>query len=331
MTINPLDIINGSKAATSKTQKDAASASEKTDSAATLTQIEDELQTLDLSDASSFETLGKMMDETQEAQSKALAEKYQGIVKQIQLELANVQKEKRLVMMELSSYRPKEGEENKMGDFINSMSQLTKKSNKLHAQLANTMSDYEMSVKQMEIAAQQNVLSLQNMMTTLNTASAPAAISTTSQGTPQTAANTASGGKITSNLDGSTPQIDGWIEKYANEAGLDPNFVKAVVKAESSFNPNAGSSAGAQGLMQLMPATAASLGVSNAFDPEQNIKGGVKYLKQMYDQFKNYDLALAAYNAGPGAVQKYGGIPPYAETQNYVQKVNQFWNSYKSA
>ena len=83
--------------------------------------------------------------------------------------------------------------------------------------------------------------------------------------------------------------------------------------------------------MQLMPATAASLGVSNAYDPEQNIKGGVKYLKQMYDQFGSYDLALAAYNAGPGAVQKYGGIPPYSETQNYVKKINQFWNEYKNA
>lgn len=100
------------------------------------------------------------------------------------------------------------------------------------------------------------------------------------------------------------------------------NLLKAVAKAESDFNPNAVSSCGAQGVMQLMPSTARALGVSNSFDPAQNIMGGAKYLRQQLDTFDgDVSKALAAYNAGPGAVKKYDGIPPYRETQNYVTKV----------
>lgn len=100
------------------------------------------------------------------------------------------------------------------------------------------------------------------------------------------------------------------------------NLLKAVAKAESDFTPDAVSHCGAQGIMQLMPATARSLGVANAFDPAQNIMGGAKFLRQLLDRFDgNVTLALAGYNAGPGAVQKYGGVPPYKETQNYVTKV----------
>lgn len=120
----------------------------------------------------------------------------------------------------------------------------------------------------------------------------------------------------------SREEINDLISKYSDKTGLDEDFVKAVINQESGFNPNATSKCGAMGLMQLMPATAQGLGVTNAYDAEQNIEGGTKYLKGLMDRFNNdKSLALAAYNAGPNAVKKYGGIPPYAETQNYVKSV----------
>ncbi len=120
----------------------------------------------------------------------------------------------------------------------------------------------------------------------------------------------------------------GYIEGLALEKGLDPNLIKAVVKAESGFEPNATSKKGAMGLMQLMPKTAESLGVEDPYDPYQNLAGGSEYLSSMIQQFGSWEKGVAAYNAGPGAVKKYNGIPPYAETQNYVEKVKKNYESY---
>jgi len=112
------------------------------------------------------------------------------------------------------------------------------------------------------------------------------------------------------------------INKVARTNQVDPALVRALIHAESAFNSKATSQAGAQGLMQLMPATAKELGVINSLNPTQNIKGGVKYLAQLLQQFKgDIRLATAAYNAGPNAVRKFRGIPPYRETEVYVERV----------
>ncbi len=116
--------------------------------------------------------------------------------------------------------------------------------------------------------------------------------------------------------------LDDIFQKAADTYNVPVDLLKAVGKAESNFDPTSKSSAGAMGIMQLMPKTAASLGVTDAFDPYQNIMGGAKYLSQMLEQVNgNVEVALAAYNAGPGNVQKYGGIPPFEETHNYIAKV----------
>lgn len=117
-------------------------------------------------------------------------------------------------------------------------------------------------------------------------------------------------------------QFDPFIKEACDKWGVEESLVKAVIQQESNFNPEARSSCGAQGLMQLMPETARSLGVSNACDARENVLGGTRYLKGLLDRFNgDVRLALAAYNAGAGSVQKYGGVPPFAETQNYVSKI----------
>jgi len=130
-----------------------------------------------------------------------------------------------------------------------------------------------------------------------------------------------------SSLSSGSADLDAIFEAAGEKHGVPPNLIKAVAKAESNFRPGATSSAGAIGIMQLMPGTARSLGVSDPYDPEQNIMGGAKYLRAQLDRFGgDVSMALAAYNAGPGAVEKYGGIPPYKETQSYVPKVLGYYN-----
>ncbi len=118
------------------------------------------------------------------------------------------------------------------------------------------------------------------------------------------------------------PQILSMISKIAHKHGVDEKLVKAVIKQESGFNPKATSRCGAAGLMQLMPATAKGFGVTDVYNPVQNVDAGVKYLKNLLSKYNgNVILALAAYNAGSGAVSKYNGVPPYKETQNYVRNI----------
>lgn len=130
-------------------------------------------------------------------------------------------------------------------------------------------------------------------------------------------------GAIQTNTQAATKsQILNVVNQIAEKHGVDEKLVQALIKQESGFNPKAKSKAGAMGLMQLMPSTAKNLGVQDPYNIVQNVEGGVKYLKSMLNKYNgNVILALAAYNAGPGAVDKYDGVPPYKETQNYVKNI----------
>jgi len=160
---------------------------------------------------------------------------------------------------------------------------------------------------------------LQTMVATM-TAPAPSAPSTSFAGalaTAQTSPSTAPSPGA-----GASTAFGAEIDAAAASNGIDPALLKGLVSQESGFDPNARSGAGALGLTQLMPGTAAGLGVTNPLDPVQSLQGGAKYLRQQLDRFGGDEkLALAAYNAGPGAVARFGGVPPYSETQNYVTSV----------
>ena len=125
------------------------------------------------------------------------------------------------------------------------------------------------------------------------------------------------------------PRYRDEIACASERTGLAPALITAVIAAESNFNPNARSSKGAQGLMQLMPATAASLGVRNVWDPRQNIRAGSDFLARLYAKYDDLSLALAAYKAGEGTVARHGGVPPFRETRNYVRRVLSYYERYR--
>jgi soluble lytic murein transglycosylase-like protein len=161
------------------------------------------------------------------------------------------------------------------------------------------------------------------------TAAAGSTFASALQAASTPSATTASYAPSTEGSGGSS-QYDALIEAAAARNGVDPAILHGLIQQESGFDPNSQSGAGAVGLTQLMPGTASSLGVSNPLDPAESIEGGARYLAQMMSRFGgNTTDALAAYNAGPGAVSQYGGVPPYPETQSYVEKVTAYAESYR--
>lgn len=192
-------------------------------------------------------------------------------------------------------------------------------SNKIDA-LANAGSDVSSTSSTSTDSTATDSTSLNNSTNSPSTLNSSVS-STGVNGQATTSSSTTSNAPVTA--------YDSIINAASKKYGVDSDLIKAVIKQESDFDSNEVSGAGATGLMQLMPSTAASLGVSNVNDPTQNVDGGTKYLKSLLDNYKDVKLALAAYNAGPNSVNKYNGVPPYSETQNYVNKVINNYNSYK--
>lgn len=158
------------------------------------------------------------------------------------------------------------------------------------------------------------------------------AVSSESYDASDAAAGTSASGTTSASQSGEglecSAELDAIFDEAAEKYGVDAKFLKSIAKCESDFDPACVSHSGATGIMQLMPATAAELGVSDSYDPYQNIMGGAQYISELLDKYNgDTSLALAAYNAGSGNVAKYGGIPPFTETQNYVNKVLGYYNS----
>ena len=158
------------------------------------------------------------------------------------------------------------------------------------------------------------------------------AVSSESYDASDAAAGTSASGTTSASQSGEglecSAELDAIFDEAAEKYGVDAKFLKSIAKCESDFDPACVSHSGATGIMQLMPATAAELGVSDSYDPYQNIMGGAQYISELLDKYNgDTSLALAAYNAGSGNVAKYGGIPPFTETQNYVNKVLEYYNS----
>ena len=182
-----------------------------------------------------------------------------------------------------------------------------------------------------ELEAVQRIRQLEALITEAQTGSAPGAQTSEPQGEGFSSALAQASGSTTpvaytsstsAASEGQSAPYEALIEQAAQRYGIDPAVLHGLIQQESGFDPNSESSAGAAGLTQLMPGTASSMGVSNPLNPAESIEGGARYLSGLLAQFGgNTTDALAAYNAGPGAVQQYGGVPPYAETQSYVTKV----------
>ena len=167
-----------------------------------------------------------------------------------------------------------------------------------------------------------NGISILNGIQNQNAVQAQSALNTKTQGTTGTSfASVMQNVQKQKSVPVGAAKYDAIFEEASRTYGVSKSLLIAVAKAESNFNPNDVSHAGASGIMQLMPGTAKSLGVKNVFDPYENIMGGAKLLRDNIKSFGSVPLALAAYNAGPGAVKKYNGVPPYKETQNYVKKI----------
>jgi len=181
-------------------------------------------------------------------------------------------------------------------------------------------SNFDASVYEMMV---QLIAQISKSLAANNTTSSSATTNSTAA-----SSSSASSSALQSSTVSSSTSFADLINEASQKYGVKAELIEAVIKAESNFNADAVSSAGAEGLMQLMPSTAAGLGVTDPMDPEQNINGGAELLSSLLNRYDgNIQLALAAYNAGPGAVDSYGGIPPYTETQTYVQRVMSYYQA----